>query len=71
MRKKAKTPSNALYIVVLDYEKPDGYWVCSHKEEVLVPYDPEKENEKDLHDRARDLALASYQNAKAYSVIYC
>jgi hypothetical protein len=37
---KTKTPERnrfeELYQVSLDYQKADGYWVCSHKEDVLV-----------------------------------
>lgn len=70
---KIKIPYYALYIVNLDYLKSDGYWVCSHKEEVEVPYNPETENEKDLHEKAADIALAryGYKYAKVNSVTYC
>jgi hypothetical protein len=63
----------SLYIVNLDYQKHDGYWVCSHKEEVEVPYDPHTENEKNLHDKAAKIALSKYDYkfAKVNSVTYC
>lgn len=59
------------YEVRFDYQKDDGYWNCSAKEWVFVPYDIETENEKDLHDRAAEIIIKKYKNAKVYSVIYC
>ena len=71
MSKKAKDLDHAQYIVVLDYQKPDGYWLVGHREEVEVPYDPKTENEKDLHERASNIVMEKYSNAKVFKVIYC
>lgn len=69
---KQKEKYYSLYIVNLDYKKLDGYWVCSHKEDVLVPYNPNIENEKDLHEKAASIALSKYgKYAKINSVVYC
>jgi hypothetical protein len=58
------------YEVSLDYKKPDGYWVCSHKEYVLVPV-VHGMREKDNHDEAGEIARKLYSECRINSVTYC
>jgi len=58
------------YEVSLDYKKPDGYWVCSHKETVSVPV-RHGVNEKNNHSEAEAIAKERYPGCKINSVTYC
>ena len=58
------------YNVILDYKKPDGYWVCSHVESVAVPYTPGV-NMKNNHDKAEQMARKLFPGCEIRSVIYC
>jgi hypothetical protein len=59
-----------LYDVSLDYQKADGYWVCSHKEYVCVPA-VHGLNEKNNHDAAGVIARKLYAKCRINSVTYC
>jgi hypothetical protein len=58
------------YEVSLDYRKPDGYWVCSHKEHVTVPV-VHGVNEKKNHAAAEAIAKQRYPKCRINSVTYC
>ena len=58
------------YAVKLNYQKPDGYWVFGHIEDVFVEVEHGK-NEKNNHDKAEVLAMKKFPNAKIVSVSYC
>jgi hypothetical protein len=58
-----------LYIVKLNYQKPDGYWVVGHKEEVLVPV-VHGVNEKANHGNAAALARKTFPGCVIVSVDY-
>lgn len=58
------------YEVSLDYKKPDGYWVCSHREHVSVPV-KHGVNEKNNHAAAEAIAKQRYPKCKINSVTYC
>jgi hypothetical protein len=71
--KKKKEPSEWFmeeYIVNFDYLKPDGFWVCSHEEEVVVPV-RHGVNEKNSHERAASRIKSAYPNCRINSVTYC
>jgi hypothetical protein len=57
------------YEVSLDYQKPDGYWVCSHREHVSVPvyYGV---NERNNHAEAEAIAKQRYPKCIINSVTY-
>ena len=58
------------YEVSLDYKKPDGYWVCSHYELVVVRVH-HGVNEKNNHAEAEAIAKQRYPNCRINSVTYC
>jgi len=58
------------YAVKLNYQKPDGYWVVGHIEDVLVEVKHGK-NEKDNHAEAEKLAMEKFPKAEIVSVSYC
>lgn len=58
------------YEVSLDYRKPDGYWVCSHREYVSVPV-KHGVNEKNNHAAAEVIAKQRYPKCRINSVTYC
>ena len=58
------------YVVKLNYQKPDGYWVVGHIEEVFVDVE-HGVNEKNNHAKAEKMALKKFENAKIVSVSYC
>lgn len=61
--KKGKKQSQSAYIVNLDFQKSDGYWVCSHNEDVLVPHDLAHSG-KGLHREAEKLIALKYKGIK-------
>lgn len=71
---KTKTPERhrfeELYQVSLDYQKADGYWVCSHKEDVLVSVEHGM-TEKDNHAVAASIAKTLYPRCRINGVTYC
>lgn len=58
------------YAVKMNYQKPDGYWVVGHVEDVFVEVEHGK-NEKNNHSKAEALARKKFPNAKIVSVSYC
>jgi len=70
-KKKAKDNDTfgEAYEVSLDYQKPDGYWVCSHKELILVPV-KHGVNEKCNHGKAAEMAEKLYPKCKINGVTY-
>lgn len=58
------------YEVSLDYRKPDGYWVFSHKEHVSVPV-KHGVNEKNNHAAAESIAMQRHPKCRINSVTYC
>jgi hypothetical protein len=58
------------YEVSLDYQKPDGCWVCSHQEHVSVPV-AHGVNEKNNHAAAEAIARQRYPKCRINSVTYC
>jgi hypothetical protein len=67
---KNKNTFDEEYIVSLNYQKQDGYWVYSHKESFCVPVS-HGVNEKDNHDEAAEIARKKYPNCKINSVTLC
>ena len=67
---KQSTHFDEQYEVSLDYQKPDGYWVCSHLLHVWVPV-KHGVNEKRNHHLAEQEALRQFPNAKINQVYYC
>lgn len=70
---KKKKPSDIFqeeYLVNLDYQKPDGFWVCSHIDYVYVTV-RHGVNEKDNHAEAEAIAKKKYKICKINRVIYC
>lgn len=61
---------NEQYEVNFDYQKPDGYWICSHKEHVSVPV-RHGANEKNNHNAAKNIIKQRYQKCRINSVTYC
>lgn len=57
------------YIVSFDYQKPDGYWRCSEKEDVIIEC-VHGVNEKNNHQKAEDIIRLKYPNCKINSVTY-
>ena len=57
------------YEVSLDYQKPDGYWVCNHKEHVVVQAE-HGVNEKNNHEAAEAIAFRRYNKCRINSVTY-
>ena len=57
------------YEVVFDYQKPDGYWVFSHKEEVDVSIYTHQE--KKSHDLAAEKIKNKYPNCTIKRINYC
>lgn len=57
------------YIVSLDYRKPDGYWVSSHKEDVSLEYS--ESTRKNNHSKAEAIAMQRYPGCRINSVTYC
>lgn len=51
------------YIVVLNYKKPDGNWVWSHKIDVFVSV-RHGINEKNNHEKAERAAKKLFRDAK-------
>ena len=58
------------YEVSLNYKKPDGYWVQSHIEHVVVRV-KHGVNEKNNHAAAEAIAKQRYPKCKINSVTYC
>ena len=58
------------YAVKLNYQKPDGYWVVGHIEDVFVEVE-HGVDEKKNHTKAERLALKKFPKAKIVSVSYC
>jgi hypothetical protein len=58
------------YEVSIDYQKPDGYWVCSHKEVVILEV-RHGVNEKNNHAAAEAIAKRRYPKCRINSVTYC
>lgn len=58
------------YLVNLDYQKPDGYWVCSHEELVRVPVQ-HGVNEKNNHDQAENIAKIIFPGCRVNKIMYC
>jgi hypothetical protein len=71
---KTQTPERnrfeELYQVSLDYQKADGYWVCSHKEDVLVSVEHGM-TEKDNHAAAEAIAKTRYPRCRINGATYC
>lgn len=57
------------YIVKLNYQKPDGYWVVGHEEEVSVLVN-HKMQEKNNHDAAEVLAKLKFPGCHIVSISY-
>jgi hypothetical protein len=57
------------YIVILDYKKPDGFWVISHELTVFVDVE-HGINEKNNHDKARRIAKKQFPGCRIKNVIY-
>jgi hypothetical protein len=70
-KKRIKHPDILLegYTVRLNYQKPDGFWVTGHEEQVDVPLKPH-DLEKQSHAVAEQMARARYPGCKIVSVIY-
>ncbi len=68
--KLRRTTFSEQYEVCLDYKKPDGYWVCNHKEQVGIQT-KHGENEKCQHDKAMAMALEKFPGCRINSVTYC
>lgn len=58
------------YIVTLSFKKPDGFWVQSHQEKILVSLKPEQPI-KCSHHRAEEIARKRYPGCKIINVLYC
>jgi len=58
------------YEVCLDYQKPDGFWVMNHKEEVRVQV-CRGVNEKDNHVAAEEIARQRFPGCRINCVTYC
>lgn len=58
-----------LYIVSLDYQTPDGYWINSHKEDVLVKV-RHGVNEKNNHTKAVGIAKKRFPGCRINGVTY-
>jgi hypothetical protein len=72
MPKLKKTIFNDQYEVSLDYKKPDGYWVISHKEHVSIPLVGRlAANEKGNHPEAARIAKLRFPGCRINSVSYC
>lgn len=70
---RPKKPSGTFgeeYWVIIDYQKPDGFWVISHKVEVRVPV-KHRVNEKNNHGKARKMVEKVYPGCRVTNVIYC
>ena len=57
------------YLVKLNYQKPDGYWVVGHEEEVLVPVN-HKMVEKGNHNWAAEMAKQKFPGCQIVRVSY-
>lgn len=58
------------YVVKLNYQKDDGYWVTGHTEDIFVKV-KHGSNEKNNHDKAKNMALKKFPKSKIISVTYC
>lgn len=63
MKGKKQTQISSAYIVNLDFQKPDGYWVCSHNEDIYVCHDLTHSG-KGLHREAEKLIALKYKGIK-------
>ena len=70
MKKKQAGTFDELYIVDLDYQKEDGFWVVAHEEYILIPV-RNRRHEKCGHDSAAEIAAGMFPNARIRSVTYC
>lgn len=68
-KNKNKDTFGEQYEVSLDYKKPDGYWVMSHKEFVVVPV-RHGVNEKCNHDKAKEIAKQRFPGCRINCVTY-
>lgn len=68
--KKVSHTFGEQYEVSLDYQKTDGYWVCSHHEHVSVPV-TNGVSEKNNHAAAAAIAKQKYPKCRINSVTYC
>ena len=68
--RELKNAFNEQYEVSLDYQKPDGYWVSSHKEHVTVQV-AHGVCDKRGHAAAEAIAKQRYPNCRINSVTYC
>jgi hypothetical protein len=68
MNKKTNT-FKEVYEVSLDYQKDDGYWVCSQKYDIIIEI-PNSERGKDNHKLAAQIVKEMHPNCKINSVTY-
>lgn len=60
---------NEEYIVKVNYQKDDGYWVIGEVVDVSVPVE-HGVNEKNNHNRAANLVQSQFVNCEVVSVKY-
>ena len=53
------------YIVKLDYKKPDGFWVISHEETVVV------KGGKSNHQKAAEIAKTRFPGCRVKRIDFC
>jgi hypothetical protein len=73
MKGKKKTQASDFgeqYIVTLSYKKPDGFWVQSHQENIVVSLKPDQ-SIKCSHSKAEQIARKRYPGCKIINVLYC
>ena len=58
------------YEIVFDYQKDDGYWSCSNKEDVFVTV-KHGVNEGNNHEAAWEIIKKKYRNCKITRSTYC
>jgi hypothetical protein len=69
MKKPKIATFGELYIVKLNYKKPDGYWVYGHEEDVVIEVQ-HGVNEKDNHDEAEAEARRRFPGCRVVCVTY-
>lgn len=70
MRNRKNDTFQEEYIVILDYQKPDGFWVWGHREEVFVTV-RHGIKEKNNHAEAEKIAKNKFPSGVIKNVIYC
>lgn len=65
-----KNTFNEQYEIIYDYKKPDGFWAISAKETVMVKCQ-HGVNEKNNHNKAKEIFESNHPEARVHSVMYC